>query len=217
MLSSICKYKTISVLTWIHHSVWQTEALCHKVKQNVPDVFWLLSLLQMFTDVWSEWSVQIALPEACHGDQSVKLGQKDTNPLEVFIYLFILILHTLLRLIPNYWLIQLQDVRCNNCAPIQKSSLGMLLFLDKGEIIFISSFRRGQRGSTTGELEGELLKLFVSRLGNSTTDRPWEWVLGDCWAPEWQIRIPFHSVRINFMLCNELWAKALNCQALLHI
>lgn len=50
-----------------------------------------------------------------------------------------------------------------------------------------------------------------------TLYRPWLWVLVDSNAPEWQIRIPFHSVRINFMLCYELWARPLDCQALLHI
>lgn len=68
-----------------------------------------------------------------------------------------------------------------------------------------SPFRRGRNGSTARELgKAPVFPGYCKRDASMQADSLWEWVLRNCRVPEWQIRIPFHSVRINFMLGGEL-------------
>lgn len=81
-----------------------------------------------------------------------------------------------------------------------------------------SPFRRGRNGSTAREL-GRLPVFpgYYKKYVSMQSDGLWQWVLRKCRVPEWQIRIPFHSVRIDFMLGGELWERPLDRWALLHI
>lgn len=173
---------------------------------------------KLFIKIWRLYSVQIALPEACNGSFDEQKIHNNPGICLHSIYFNVADtkLFSLFKIAAGFYISKTFSL---TMAPIQKQDLTWYATIVRpGWNQFMRRFRHGKK-RVHNQKACRVIFPAVASFKTCWEDlrSTLEWLLRGCRAPEWQIRIPFHRVRINFMLCDELWAKALDCQALLHI